>query len=267
MRRGIVNFNIYSRYNKNANFATLVYGDNVELMESELNEMQLIQSDRLRDYNRMIITEGSIRKSDIVTSYNQETNTLSLVNFFIMYDGYFLDISGNYIFSNYEISGFNAGTRAYVMYINSISLENVIWSDTIASKGIYVNNIQALGVVENYLKDSRLYGRESSRRKQIKIKMFVSEIPATGTQSTSNPSGVIMQDILTNINYLTSNGKIPLITTLPTVANGVTTIELNLKIQESTVNVNYALTGEEITNITNTLTEESLVKTLLLMGC
>lgn len=140
-----------SSFNKEANFSSLLIGADAPVLEVELNEMQLIQRERLRSTTKALLNEGIKGQGQ----YTFTNNILTIKNEVVMVDGEILYIPSSTL-------AVNEGETVYVETWE----EEITFRDSIHKYG----HMQGNETVENYLLDSRV-GEETSRRIQVQYKV------------------------------------------------------------------------------------------------
>ena len=58
-------FDIYSNYNRDASFRSLIFGEKLPILETDLNEMQEIQNDHINNVLKSVISNGSVGSGTI----------------------------------------------------------------------------------------------------------------------------------------------------------------------------------------------------------
>lgn len=148
------NFNIDSHFDKDANFNKIVIGSGSPVLECELNEMQDITNEQVRNMIRTVVGEG-VEK---LGTYNYTQGNFRLQNEKAVVDGLPIDIT-------YLTIKANEGEKIFL----KVWTETVTYADTIKYKG----NAQSSQTVDNKILDTRI-GEETSRRKQIKYNLTTS---------------------------------------------------------------------------------------------
>lgn len=142
-----------SKFNKEANFSSIKFGADAPLLETELNELQYIQNEKLREFIRNTFNEGVI--NDATLSYNNGVFTIS--NAKAILDGILINITNLTI----PVSD---GSSIYL----DVWEEEVDYNSTLKKYG----NNQENNIV-NEIKDDRV-GSETSRRKILKYDLSTS---------------------------------------------------------------------------------------------
>lgn len=146
-------------FNKDANFSSIRIGADAPVLEVELNEMQLIQRERLRSTAKALLNEG-VKGTG---SYSYRDNLLTITNELVMIDGEVLNIPQATV-------SVREGEEVYVE----------VWEE----EKTFLDNIFKYGSshttekIPNYLLDGRI-GEETSRRIQVRYR-----ITTTPTQET-----------------------------------------------------------------------------------
>ena len=141
-------------FSKEANFSSLKIGADAPVLEVELNEMQLIQRERLRETTKALLNEGVKGQGNYVYT----NNILTITDEVVMVDGELLNIPSASL-------TVNEGETVYVETWE----EEITFKDNIFKYG----NVQSNEKVINYLLDSRI-GEETSRRIQVQYKVTTS---------------------------------------------------------------------------------------------
>lgn len=190
-QRGIANFDMYCRTrprDKNpggnlqdilslCSFDSLIFADNVELMETELNEFQEIHSDKIKTFIKNLVSDGCLNKQAALASYDSVQKKITLENILFHKIGYLINFDGVYPISD-KILNFNDLRQTYIIYLDNVVLERLDRVDNISKKGIYLNDFIALGILDgpnptyNLMQDPRLKNgdvyRESTQRWQVR---------------------------------------------------------------------------------------------------
>lgn len=146
-------------FNKDANFSSIKIGADAPVLEVELNEMQLIQRERLRSTAKALLNEGVKGMG----SYSYSNNLLTITNELVMLDGEVLNIPSATV-------SVREGEEVYV----EVWEEEKTFLDNIFKHG----SSHTTEKVPNYLLDGRI-GEETSRRIQVRYR-----ITTTPTQET-----------------------------------------------------------------------------------
>ncbi len=146
-------------FNKDANFSSIRIGADAPVLEVELNEMQLIQRERLRSTAKALLNEGVKGMG----SYSYSNNLLTITNELVMLDGEVLNIPSATV-------SVREGEEVYV----EVWEEEKTFLDNIFKHG----SSHTTEKVPNYLLDGRI-GEETSRRIQVRYR-----ITTTPTQET-----------------------------------------------------------------------------------
>lgn len=150
----MANFDKYTNYNNKAGVTGVVFGANAPVLEVELNELQEIQSKKIRDIVTNLFGNQCVAREDKL-SYNTDTHILEF------YDGYVFICDG-YVVSCGQMSFEVPNGELVQVYIR-------FWEDTVSSN----EELRELGyqqsntIIPNYFKDSR-FNVETSRRKVLK---------------------------------------------------------------------------------------------------
>lgn len=138
-------------FKQEANFSSIVIGADAPVLEVELNEMQLIQRERLRSTTKALLNEGVKGQGQ----YTFTNNILTITDEMVM-------INGELLYIPSATLSVREGETVYVE-----TWEEVIsFRDTIKQYG----NVQSDINIPNYLLDSRI-GEETSRRQQVQYKV------------------------------------------------------------------------------------------------
>lgn len=140
-----------SSFTEEANFSSVLIGADAPVLEVELNEMQLIQRERLRSTTKALLNEGVKGQGQ----YTFTNNILTITDEMVMVNGELLYIP------NATLS-VNEGETVYVETWEEV----VSYKDTIKQYG----NIHSDLKVHNYLLDPRV-GEETSRRIQVQYQV------------------------------------------------------------------------------------------------
>lgn len=146
-------------FNKDANFSSIRIGADAPVLEVELNEMQLIQRERLRSTTKALINEG-VKGTG---SYSYRDNLLTITNELVMLDGEVLNIP-------HATLSVREGEEVYV----EVWEEEKTFLDDIFKHG----SSHTTEKIPNYLLDGRI-GEETSRRIQVRYR-----VTTTPTQET-----------------------------------------------------------------------------------
>lgn len=141
-------FEKHSNFDRNANFSSIVIGADAPVLEVELNEMQQIQRERLRNTVRLLFADGV--RGVGTYRYNAEKSNLTITDELLVVDGEILEISQCSLYAK-------EGDTIYVEVWEQI----VNYTDLIHKFG----NFNSQEYVDNYLLDERV-GEETSRRMQ-----------------------------------------------------------------------------------------------------
>ena len=138
-------------FKQEANFSSIVIGADAPVLEVELNEMQLIQRERLRSTTKALLNEGVKGQGQ----YTFTNNILTITDEMVM-------INGELLYIPSATLSVREGETVYVE-----TWEEVIsFRDTIKQYG----NVQSDINIPNSLLDSRI-GEETSRRQQVQYKV------------------------------------------------------------------------------------------------
>lgn len=146
-------FEKHSNFNKNANFSSVVIGADAPVLEVELNEMQQIQRERLKNTVRLLFSDGV--KGTGTYRYDTHTSNLTIIDELLVVEGEILEISQSSVRAR-------EGDTIYV----EVWEEVINYTDFIPKYG----DSNSQEYVDNYLLDSRI-GEETSRRMQVKFKV------------------------------------------------------------------------------------------------
>lgn len=138
-------------FNKDANFSSIRIGADAPVLEVELNEMQLIQRERLRSTTKALINEG-VKGTG---SYSYRDNLLTITNELVMLDGEVLNIP-------HATLSVREGEEVYV----EVWEEEKTFLDDIFKHG----SSHTTEKIPNYLLDGRI-GEETSRRIQVRYRV------------------------------------------------------------------------------------------------
>lgn len=138
-------------FNKDANFSSIRIGADAPVLEVELNEMQLIQRERLRSTTKALINEG-VKGTG---SYSYRDNLLTITNELVMLDGEVLNIP-------HATLSVREGEEVYV----EVWEEEKTFLDNIYKHG----SSHTTEKIPNYLLDGRI-GEETSRRIQVRYRV------------------------------------------------------------------------------------------------
>ena len=141
-------FEKHSNFDKNANFSSIIIGADAPVLEVELNEMQQIQRERLKNTLRLLFSDGV--KGTGTYRYDTNTSNLTIIDELLVVDGEILEISQCSLHAN-------EGDTVYV----EVWEQEVNYTDLIHKFG----NFNSQEYVDNYLLDDRV-GEETSRRMQ-----------------------------------------------------------------------------------------------------
>ena len=84
-------FEKHSNFDKNANFSSIIIGADAPVLEVELNEMQQIQRERLKNTVRLLFSDGV--KGIGTYRYDTNTSNLTIIDELLVVDGEILEIS------------------------------------------------------------------------------------------------------------------------------------------------------------------------------
>lgn len=139
-------FNYNSKFNKDANFSSIKFGADAPLLETELNELQSILLEKVRDAVRIGFKDGVISAGELVYS----GSNITMRDFLIVVDGDVFYIS--------ELTKqVSKGNSIYV----AIQEEEVTYQSTLKKYG----NKQEANIV-NHLYDDRVR-QETTKRKVL----------------------------------------------------------------------------------------------------
>lgn len=138
-------------FNKDANFSSIRIGADAPVLEVELNEMQLIQRERLRSTAKALLNEG-VKGTG---SYSYRDNLLTITNELVMIDGEVLNIPQATV-------SVREGEEVYV----EVWEEEKTFLDNIFKHG----SSHTTEKIPNYLLDGRI-GEETSRRIQVRYRV------------------------------------------------------------------------------------------------
>ena len=138
-------------FNKDANFSSIRIGADAPVLEVELNEMQLIQRERLRSTTKTLINEG-VKGTG---SYSYRDNLVTITNELVMLDGEVLNIP-------HATLSVREGEEVYV----EVWEEEKTFLDNIYKHG----SSHTTEKIPNYLLDGRI-GEETSRRIQVRYRV------------------------------------------------------------------------------------------------
>ena len=138
-------------FNKDANFSSIRIGADAPVLEVELNEMQLIQRERLRSTAKALLNEG-VKGTG---SYSYRDNLLTITNELVMLDGEVLNIP-------HATLSVREGEEVYV----EVWEEEKTFLDNIFKHG----SSHTTEKIPNYLLDGRI-GEETSRRIQVRYRV------------------------------------------------------------------------------------------------
>lgn len=138
-------------FNKDANFSSIRIGADAPVLEVELNEMQLIQRERLRSTAKALLNEG-VKGTG---SYSYRDNLLTITNELVMLDGEVLNIPQATL-------SVREGEEVYV----EVWEEEKTFLDDIFKHG----SSHTTEKIPNYLLDGRI-GEETSRRIQVRYRV------------------------------------------------------------------------------------------------
>lgn len=147
----MANFDRYTNYKDNAGVSSVVFGANSTVLEVELNEMQEIQNNAIRDILKNIIGNGI---TDISKLVYKDGNIEFLDSCGMVADGYYINCSG-------EKYAINNGT-VYMQVWEEVANYN---------SALSVNgNVNNPNIVANWIKDDRAEN-ETTRRIVVKHRL------------------------------------------------------------------------------------------------
>ena len=145
-----------SRFNKEANFNLVKFGYDSPVLEVELNELQEILREKIRDTNRYSMDSGLIYGNDL----NFTGTDFTINNDVIIVDGEIL-----FVTENMTVSASNNDD----IFIG-IWEEEVDKDDTLYEYG----NQDTINTVDNHILDGRI-NEETTRRYQVKFNLFTDD--------------------------------------------------------------------------------------------
>ena len=151
-------FGASNPFNKEANSSSVLIGADAPVLEVELNEMQLIQRERLRTTTKALLNEGVKGQGQ----YTFTNNILTIKDELVMINGELLYIPSSTV----------SVTEGESVYVETWE-EEIDFRDTIKKYG----NMKGNETVPNYLLDSRV-GEETSRR--IQVQHQITTTPSEG---------------------------------------------------------------------------------------
>lgn len=170
-----------SNYNKKSSFTRIKYGINKALLETELNEMQLIQEEARSSLIRQMVPTGFseiIRRDfsgpSIVYNPNGLDNSIAIAPSKIIVNGYEVNFEGNDIVNGiegYTIINFGEAPYSSINYYDFAFIE--FWFQELTAE----SNITKYGnkngkIISNNIVDSRV-NDETSRRVALMYKVRV----------------------------------------------------------------------------------------------
>lgn len=172
----MADFSVQDNYNVQKAFTNVTFAAGARLMETELNELQKIQSGLLASFIRQLTYSGVLQHTAVVGS-NVDTaedgqfttsataNTIGLGKFVGLVNGYLLPIYNTAKNNNAHVITFSSppteGTR-YDMAFLEAWMEEIDYTETIKKYGGVDNELIANDILDNR------YSRESTRRTQLK---------------------------------------------------------------------------------------------------